>query len=1096
MFPSSETLDPKQGPESLLSPDRLARIAVNSLSLWERRAANLRTESPNKPQEIETRLEQWRNAACEGDATLFLERLARDGLDVTDARRLSGPIDIPCHFKLPEWCDVLNRVLEAAPRLQDAATSPEPATKFPYLKSDDPLPFEQLFLPFVETAHAQLAEDGAGKLPAQVLNAFARDLLRKLADIAARVLAVEFRAFLASRQFDDHESAEAEPGINSRAQYHGFIAEIYQDGWAPLFEEYCVMARLLAETVTQWVGNIGEFERRLFDDLPEIKRTFNRREPTGGAIAVQTGLSDPHDGGRTVISVEFSSGLKLIYKPRSFGLERAYFDFAAWINRFGALLPFRILTILDRGDYGWVEYVEHRSCASDAEIRRYYRRTGHFLCLVYALNGSDFHFENMIADGEHPVPIDLETIYHHRAKIAAGDADEMAARLRVSVLATDLLPDPVKVDHQYFDISGLARSEQEEGEADLVVWKHINTDGMDYCYELQRPPPAHNLPKLNGKVAALNDYTDIILGGFEEAYRFLREKADVLLDESGPLRSMFAHESRFIYRSTALYSLILRRALHPAYLGDGVDFGTQLDVLARKLLSESDTPITWPLLQAETVSLWRLDVPRFTARGDENALSVGFGNPIVECFVDSAWNAARTKISGLSEEDLQWQLSLIVGSFDVRSANLGTDPSVATASEEHEEYPEIEPLRRDELLQAAAKLADEIEAKAFRQSNGDLGWMVLNYAPATERYTLQPMENDLYNGRAGVGLFFAALEKISPGSSYRALAHASLKPIRRWIKRAPDEELTEFGFGGYAGLSSIAYALTRAGEFLGEDELIADARLAALRIRADRIEKDDSLDAMNGAAGAIPALLACYGATGEPEVLARAIACGRHLLQRRALDKFGFKTWPTLDGCHLTGFSHGAAGIAYALLQLYKITADAEFYQAAVDGICFEGCAFVREQNNWPDYRRSATGLSQDPMFCMAWCHGAPGIGLGRIAALDMMDTCDVRRDIEAALASTSSAHLLPRDHLCCGNAGLMDTLCAAGERFPHGEWSRKALQLAARTMARGNKRGGFNIAFHNGFFNSSLFQGTAGVGYQLLRLADPTKIPSVLLLN
>jgi type 2 lantibiotic biosynthesis protein LanM len=759
-------------------------------------------------------------------------------------------------------------------------------------------------------------------------------------------------------------------------------------------------------------------------------------------------------------------------------------------------LPFRILTILDRGDYGWVEYVEHRSCASDAEIRRYYRRTGHFLSLVYALNGSDFHFENMIADGEHPVPIDLETIYHHRAKIVAGDADEMAARLRVSVLATDLLPDPVKVDHQYFDISGLARSEQEEGEADLVVWKHINTDGMDYCYELQRPPPAHNLPKLNGKVAALNDYTDIIVGGFEEAYRFLREKADVLLDESGPLRSMFTRESRFIYRSTALYSLILRRALHPAYLGDGVDFGAQLDVLARKLLKESDKPITWPLLQAETVSLWRLDIPRFTARGDENALSMGFGNPIVECFVDSAWNAARTKLDGLSEEDLQWQLSLIVGSFDVRSANLGTDPSVATASEEHEEYPEIEPLGRDELLQAATKLADEIEAKAFRQSNGDLGWMVLNYAPATERYTLQPMENDLYNGRAGVGLFFAALEKISPGSSYRALAHASLKPIRRWIKLAPDEELTVFGFGGYAGLSSIAYALTRAGEFLGEDELIADARLAALRIRADRIEKDDSLDAMNGAAGAIPALLACYGATGEPEVLARAVACGRHLLQRRALDKFGFKTWPTLDGCHLTGFSHGAAGIAYALLQLYKITTDAEFYQAAVDGICFEGCAFVREQNNWPDYRRAATRLSQGPMFCMAWCHGAPGIGLGRIAALDMMDTCDVRRDIEAALASTSSANLLPRDHLCCGNAGLMDTLCAAGERFPHGEWSRKALQLAARTMARGNKRGGFNIAFHNGFFNPSLFQGTAGVGYQLLRLADPTKIPSVLLLN
>jgi len=113
-----------------------------------------------------------------------------------------------------------------------------------------------------------------------------------------------------------------------------------------------------------------------------------------------------------------------------------------------------------------------------------------------------------------------------------------------------------------------------------------------------------------------------------------------------------------------------------------------------------------------------------------------------------------------------------------------------------------------------------------------------------------------------------------------------------------------------------------------------------------------------------------------------------------------------------------------------------------------------------------------------------------------MMDTSDVRRDIEAALASTSGADLLPRDHLCCGNAGLMDTLCAAGERFPEGEWSRKARQLAARTMSRGSKAGGFSIGFQNRFFNPSLFQGTAGVGYQLLRLSDPARIPSVLLLN
>lgn len=1074
------------------SPDWFARIAVNSLSIRERLAAGLRAESSTEPPEIAARLRDWRGAAAEGDEALFVARLARDGLDPAGARCLLGRPKVPAGFELPEWCHVLHRVLEATLGLRDAALAPDAARTFPYLRPYDPLPFEELFVPFVETARALLSEGGAGTLPASVLNSFARDLLQRFAEIAARVLAVEFRAFLASRQFDDDGGADVEPGPNSREQYGRFVAATCRDGWYQLFEENCVMARLLATELAQWVRNVGEFENRLCEDLPEIERVFNRRKPPRHVVAVATGLSDPHDGGRTVIAVEFSSGLKIIYKPRSLGVERAYFDFVAAINRFDVLLPFRTLTILDRGDYGWVEFVEQRSCASEEEIRRYYRRSGNLLCLVYALNGSDFHFENLIADGEHPVPIDLETICHHRVEIGGHDAlDEITERLRLSVLATDLLPDPVKLDHQYFDISAFAHSDAEEGEADRVIWKHVNTDGMDYVYERQRPQPAGNLPKLNGKTAVLDDHTDIILEGFEEAYRFLQQKAELLLGENGPLRAMFSHHSRFIYRPTALYSLILQRALHPAYVSDGVDFAMQFEVLTRKLIEAPDRPMTWPLIEAETASLWQLDIPRFTARGDETALKLGPENSIAGCFAGSAWNATQAKIRGLSEADLRWQLSLIAGSFDVRSANLGTDP--ATASEE---FGDIEPLGDDALLAVAIDLANEIEAKAFRQSNGDLGWMVLHYSSAAERYTLQPMENDLYNGRVGVGLFFAALDKFLPGSAYRALAHAALNPVRRWIRTAPDTELTEFGFGGYDGLASIAYGLTKAGQFLGEDDLIADAAVAARQIRTAQIEKDESLDAMSGAAGAIPALLACYAATADEKILATAVACGRHLLQRRAPDPLGFRTWPTLENRHITGFSHGAAGIAYALLQLYKATGDAAFYEAAADAIGFEGRAFVADHNNWPDYRRAATGLGQGPMFCMAWCHGAPGIGLGRLAALDVMDTGGVRRDIDAALASTSRADMLPRDHLCCGNTGLMDTLCTAGERLSVDGWSRKARQLAAKTVARCNRRGSFSIAFENGFFNPSLFQGTAGVGYQLLRLADPAKIPSVLLLN
>ena len=72
----------------MLSPDRLARIAVASLSIQERLAAGLCAEAPPDPGEFEAKLGEWRNAGCDGDEGLFVERLARDGLDPAGVRRL------------------------------------------------------------------------------------------------------------------------------------------------------------------------------------------------------------------------------------------------------------------------------------------------------------------------------------------------------------------------------------------------------------------------------------------------------------------------------------------------------------------------------------------------------------------------------------------------------------------------------------------------------------------------------------------------------------------------------------------------------------------------------------------------------------------------------------------------------------------------------------------------------------------------------------------------------------------------------------------------------------------------------------------------
>jgi lantibiotic modifying enzyme len=89
------------------------------------------------------------------------------------------------------------------------------------------------------------------------------------------------------------------------------------------------------------------------------------------------------------------------------------------------------------------------------------------------------------------------------------------------------------------------------------------------------------------------------------------------------------------------------------------------------------------------------------------------------------------------------------------------------------------------------------------------------------------------------------------------------------------------------------------------------ATQAALLLTPELVEADRHLDIIAGAGGAILGLLALYELTTDEEVLQRALLCARHLLSERVEIEKGE---PGSGMVIVTGFSHGAAGIAYALL--------------------------------------------------------------------------------------------------------------------------------------------------------------------------------------
>ncbi len=102
-------------------------------------------------------------------------------------------------------------------------------------------------------------------------------------------------------------------------------------------------------------------------------------------LAVACQFSDRHQGGRSVWILTFAYSLRLVYKPRSLRLARAYSDLLAWCNENDVPLPFKILRVIDRGTYGWFEFVAAAPCRNPEEAALYSQRSGALICLLSPL---------------------------------------------------------------------------------------------------------------------------------------------------------------------------------------------------------------------------------------------------------------------------------------------------------------------------------------------------------------------------------------------------------------------------------------------------------------------------------------------------------------------------------------------------------------------------------------------------------------------------------------------------------------------------------------------------------------------------------------
>ncbi len=398
--------------------------------LWERLARLADAPSDPDPERGPSdALARWRHVCAAGDPERFERRLRWDGLT-------------------PE---AAVRALEAAPSLDSGAAVPgERRPSGNRCPADDDIPFAALPLPLCRAARARLGDRLGAVTPPVTDAAYAgleRSLVDRLVEIAGRTLFEEFSvrrpqgSLLLERLV-----GSSTPPRHPDADYRAFVSALAaRGGIAALSARSPLLSRFLTEVTDAWVDSSAELLTRLAADREVLAMALapGHQGDPGHVVSIRCGLSDPHQRGRMVATLAFESGLRVVYKPRPLGVEAAWGQFLAWCRRERPDLGPEAPRILDRGPYGWAEYVEHRACGDGDDLGRFSVRTGALLSLLHALGGTDAHFENVIARGGQPVLVDAETVLQPRARplgprtVRAAPGCEWFER---SVLRTGLLP--------------------------------------------------------------------------------------------------------------------------------------------------------------------------------------------------------------------------------------------------------------------------------------------------------------------------------------------------------------------------------------------------------------------------------------------------------------------------------------------------------------------------------------------------------------------------------------------------------------------------------------------------------------------------------
>lgn len=908
-----------------------------------------------------------------------------------------------------------------------------------------------------------------------ILLSFKKEFRKKIINLTKKVLIYEF-----------HDSFTCNVEEGSTVYYEKFNERLedYRYCFA-LLQKYPVLHEIYDKAQRNLLQNSYELITRYITDVKEIEVKLNKN--LGVLKSVSINLGDTHRNGNSVAVLETNKE-KIIYKPRSLRADSIYTQV---INLFNHTTSETLKTpsTVDKGDYGWQEYIRFQECYSEYEIKEYYKKMGMHLALVYAFQGSDFHYENIIASGPDPYLIDLETLFQPTLDFTESDEKQKETSfidfLNKTVYKSLFFNNTSYPEEENLrNACALSNTHKQLIEQEEI--KNRGTDRISLKKEIQYMETAYNLPSKSGNTIEIFGYEKYFIKGFKKAYDFITKNKTSILNL---LNSSKDFPVRIIVRPTHVYASFLSSLLHPKYLEESSE---RYRVLSFFKDSYQKFSFFRKVSQFEMEDMYYGDIPYFTSYFKNNKV-FDSKDAQIDCKLikRSTLEEIEIRFNRLSNEDYSYQVSLINMALTALRANSNFTDRTKFKDNGNFHIPLNYTDPNNLLVKETKNILDEMLS-----FNNQVQWVSLSLHPSGQVVT-GPLNYNLYDGLGGIGLYL-----IYYYNKYYSLDQHFIDSFINTVHMLYRTTKTKNNFSAYHGITSYIYIVDKMMEcgHVNKKDAFQIYEEYCNKINKE-IHSIVAADFIGGLAGVLKVLTLLYKKY-KLSFLKQTVDFVYKQLVSKAYSEDNMVYWKfdINKSYGLTGFSHGQTGVCYALSEYYNIIENESSEKKKIlhfieQALNYEDEYYDSIEENWYDNRQDKDFLHSYPF----WCHGAAGILLGRVKIQENLGNQLSVNYINEALSTTiklGNKHA-KGNSLCHGTLGNLDILMEVKEYFSGSDlaYIESFIESWIANYIQSMNDLGWQNGYSKDISNPGLMLGKTGQLYTLLRYKD-SSLPCILTLS